>query len=84
VVVILSVREWLWFLLVGWNKLRAVPAVEYQNLFGLPELRGACSSLLSCRLKNSQPRAVFTTRYPAFDQADILNAEGTEENDTEK
>jgi hypothetical protein len=30
---------------VGWNKLGAVSAVESQNLFELPELRRACSSL---------------------------------------
>jgi hypothetical protein len=30
---------------VGWNKLRAVPAVVSQNALRLPELRGACSSL---------------------------------------
>jgi len=34
---------------VGWNKLRAVPAGESQNSFGLPELRGACSSLQTWR-----------------------------------
>ena len=39
-------------LVVGWNKLRAVPAVESQNAFKLPELRGACSSLLLRHLKN--------------------------------
>ena len=31
---------------VGWNKLRAVPAVESRNPFELPERRGACFSLL--------------------------------------
>jgi len=30
---------------VGWNKLRAVPAIQTGFASRLPELRGACSSL---------------------------------------
>ena len=60
------------FFFVGWNKLRAVPAVEMQNLFELPELRGACSSLLPRRLKNSQPlRIDGRTRPPCIAESRI-------------
>ena len=62
VVTLAGFREEAVMFCVGWNKLRAVPANFTDFHWRLPERRGACSSLLSCRSKNSQPGTVRSRR----------------------
>jgi hypothetical protein len=51
---------------VGWNKLRAVAAIQADFDSRLPELRGACSSL---RKKSQRRGGYFPRLQPAFDAA---------------